>query len=197
MPGLLSQIFGSTPELPTPQSTQQTAITGNTGELGNLGALTTGTDTISAQGAALPYELNLPDYSGLLSSATGNVAQELSGQIPQDVQNLISTEGAERGVATGQGAGSPDTTASLLQALGLTSLGEESQGMQGFAQLMQQTPTGQPFNPASMFVSPESQQAYGVAQAQYNAAPNPVAAGIYGSLQDLQSEALGAAGMFV
>ena len=56
----LSSIFGGTPTLPSPQQSQGQSIQGNVGQLGNIGNLTTGTDSISAQGAALPYQMNLP-----------------------------------------------------------------------------------------------------------------------------------------
>lgn len=187
MANFFSTIFGGTPNLPSPQTTQGQAISGNTSQLGNLGILTQGSDKISAEGAALPYQLNLPDYTGMLSSFSGNVGQQLQGQLPQDVENLLQQQSAERGIGVGEAPGSPNDNAAYLQALGLTSLGEQQQGEQGFGQLVSETPTGQPFNPASMFVDPESQQAYGTAQAYLAAAPSPIASGVIQMLESISS----------
>ena len=98
--------------------------------------------------------------------------------MPQDVQNLIASQAAERGVSTGQGAGSPNANASYLQALGLTSLGQEQSGLTGLEGLIGATPTGQGFSAQSGFVTPEQQQAGQLAANQEAAAPDPQAAGL-------------------
>jgi hypothetical protein len=180
--GFLSDVYGSKYGIPNPTGTAGSAIAGNEANLSGIYGLAMGADAISAAGAQSQYTANLPNYSGMLTQATGNVGSELQGQVPQDVINLLQQQGAERGVATGQGAGGPNTNASYLQALGLTSLGLENQGMQGFNQLYQDTPTGAQFNPSSMFVTPEQEQAAQLAANQEAAAPDPQMAGIMENL---------------
>jgi hypothetical protein len=114
----------------------------------------------------------------MLTQATTNVGNELQGQVPDDVIRLLQQQGAERGVAGGQGPDSPNTNASYLQALGLTSLGMQDRGMQGFHQLYADTPIGPQFNPSSMMVTPEQQQAAQLAANQEAAAPDPELAGV-------------------
>ena len=176
--GLLTGIYGGKYQVPDPGNTAGAAIAGNTGNLGALEGLDLGSNAISAMGAAEPYQMNLPGYSSMLQSASGNVGQELSGQLPQDVQNQIATSAAERGISTGQGAGSPNDNAALLSSLGLNSLEMQNMGMQGFGQLMQQTPVGPQFNPSTMYVTPEQQQAAQLAANEEAAAPQPQLSGL-------------------
>jgi hypothetical protein len=175
---LLSGLFGSKPSVPNPTSTANSAILGDISNLGNEGTLAQGTTEINASDAALPYEMNLPGYEGNLQQASTNTSQELSGQLPQDVQNLISTQAAERGVATGQGANSPNTNASLLQDLGLTSLQEQQTGQNNLNSLIGETPTGQSFNTQSDQVTPEQEQAAQLLSNEIAAAPDPVLSGL-------------------
>lgn len=176
--GIGNAFFGSKPATPDPGNTAATAIGSDIGNLGQINTLTLGTDATSAQGAALPYYMNLPNYGQNLSTASGNVTQELQGQLPKDVQNQIDQAAAARGIQTGQGAGSPNTGAADLAALGLNSLNMQNLGMQGFGQLVQQTPTGAQFNPASMYVTPEQQQQAQLYANQIAAAPDPTASGL-------------------
>lgn len=171
--GWLGDVYGSKYGIPNPTATAGNAISGNLGNLAGIYGLSVGADQASAAGAASQYQLNLPDYTGMLNSATTNVGQELQGQLPADVQSQIQTAAAERGVAGGGGANSPNTNAAYLQALGLTSLGMTQTGMQGFDQLYKDTPTGPMFDPSSMFVTPEQQQAAQLAANQMAAAPDP------------------------
>lgn len=180
--GFLGSVFGSVPQIPNPTTTAGQAVAGNQKDLGNIGSLTLGTDAITAQGAQNAYLQNLPDYAGMLQQASGNVAQELTGQVPTDVANQIQTAAAERGIGSGMGAGSPNETASYLDSLGLTSLGEMQAGQQGFSSLMGSTPTGAQMNPTTMFTSPQDEQAAMTGQAYLNAAPNPVVSGILAML---------------
>jgi hypothetical protein len=176
--GLLQSLYGSKYGIPNPTSSAAAAIGGNIGNLGADTALTEGADATSALGAALPFEINLPGYESNLSQAATNTGEELQGEVPQDVQNLLAEQAAERGISTGQAPGSPDTNAAYLQALGLTSIGQEQQGQSNLSQLIGETPTGPAFNPSSMFVTPEQQQAAQLASNQEAAAPDPQAAGL-------------------
>ena len=174
----LGDIYGQKYSIPNPTATAGNAIAGNESNLAGIYGLTMGADAASAAGAREQYAMNLPDYTGMLTQATTNVGSELQGQVPQDVVNLLQQRGAERGVMTGQGAGGPNTNASYLQALGLTSLGLENQGLQGFSQLYADTPVGPQFSPSSMMATPEQEQAAQLAANQEAAAPDPELSGI-------------------
>lgn len=182
---LLTSLYGSKPATANPVNTAAQAIKGNTSNLAANSNLTLGADTITAAGAQLPFELNLPGYNEMLSTATGNTQQELEGQVPQDVQNLLQQQGAERGVQTGQSTNSPDAEAGYLQALGLTSLGQEQQGQTNLSSLIGETPTGQAVNPANMFVTPEQQQAAAQYANTVAAAPDPEASGLLNTFESV------------
>ena len=121
--GFLGSIYGRIPGVANPTSSAAVATAGDIGDLTQIANLTQGADTISAAGAELPFNMNLPDYEGMLTSATGNVSSELEGKVPQDVIDQLSQSSAERGVATGQGGGSPDTNAAFERALKVQQLG--------------------------------------------------------------------------
>ena len=178
-------VAGQIPGVSNPLSSAGQATTGNRKNLNNIANLTAGADTISAEGAALPFEMNLPGYNSMLDTASANTQQDLSGQVPQDVQNQLQEQSAERGVATGQAPGSPNTNAAYLQALGLTSLGQEQTGMNNLSQLIGETPTGTAFNPASQFVSPQDMQSANQAVQTAQAAPDPGVAGLLSSIMSM------------
>lgn len=175
---LLTSLYGSKPATENPVSSAGQAIQGNTQNLGLNSNLTLGTDTVSAEGAQLPFDLNLPGYQQMLGTSTGNTSAELQGQVPQDVVNQIQQAAAERGASTGQGSQSPNTNAQFLQSLGLTSQNEMGIGQSNLSQLIGETPTGTPFNPSSMFVTPQQQQSADQYANTIAAAPDPEASGL-------------------
>lgn len=66
-----------------------------------------------------------PDYgSALMGDYYGNIQSALSGEVPQDVQNQISTAAAEYGIMTGM-PGSQLAGYAGLRNLGLTSLARQ------------------------------------------------------------------------
>jgi hypothetical protein len=180
--GFLGSVYGQIPGVANPLSSAAQATKGDVGDLTNVANLAQGADTISAAGAALPFNLNLPGYGSNLEQNATNVGQELQGDIPQDVQNQIEQSAAERGIATGQGAGSPNEGAALERALGLTSLGEMQAGQTGLSTLIGETPTGTPFNPASQFVTPQDEQAANQAANNAAAAPDPGTSGLLSTI---------------
>jgi len=166
--------YGGLPQVPNPFATQGSAITGNAGNLQTLGPLSTSLNTLIANNAALPYQLNLPNYGANVGQSSSNITDLLRGQVPQDVVNQLERIGAERGI--GVGPGGPNANAAWLGALGQTSLGLQAQGEQELTAAIGRTPTGQQFNPASFLVSPQQAQ-----EAQYlsnllSAAPDPTQA---------------------
>lgn len=183
--GVLGELYGQVPGVADPTASAGAATVGNRQNLQDIANLSYGADTISAAGAALPFSMNLPDYSGMLQSASGNTSAELSGEVPQDVVNLLQQQGAERGAATGQGPNSPNTNAAYLQALGLTSIGQQQTGQSNLSSLIGETPTGASFSPATMFVTPEQEQSAMQAVQNAEAAPDPAASGLFSSIMSL------------
>lgn len=164
--------YGKVPTVPDPSATQGQAITGNMGNLGNLYGLTGSLNTEIAGQAALPYQLNLPNYQQNIGQAAQNTTSLLQGQIPTDVANQLTQSAAERGISTGA-LGSPNSNAALMRALGTTSLGLQQQGAQNLSQQIAQTPTGQQFNPTSFLTTPQEQQQMQYLANLLGAAPTP------------------------
>lgn len=178
--------YGNIPQVPNPLQLSNQVYQGNLQNLGNLGQLGTGINTQIAQQAALPYQLNLPNYGAMTGKSSQNILSLLQGQVPQDVANQIAQMGAERGVATGS-IGSPNSETALLRSLGLTSLGLQQQGESELTGAVARTPTGQQFNPASFLVSPQQQQEAQYLSNLYAAAPDPT----QNALAQLQNSLLG------
>jgi hypothetical protein len=101
--------------------------------------------------AIAPFIANLPGYQSMLGQQSQNAGAMLKGQIPQDVVNLLAQQSAERGVGSGVSQ-SPNSSAALLSALGLTSLDMQQKGAAQFSQMQQDLPVPELFNPASLWV---------------------------------------------
>lgn len=97
------------------------------------------------------YTRNLPGYSANRTQQSGIIGQQLAGQVPGDVVNQIIQQAAERGISTGL-SGSPNESAALLRALGLSSIGQQQAGMENLDRSIQQTPVPELFAPQSLFV---------------------------------------------
>src|SRR6185369_2163578 len=171
--------FGKVPQVPDPFNTQKGAIGGNMGNLGSLYGLGNSLNTEIAHEAALPYQLNLPNYCAMTGQASNNILSLLKGQVPPDVLAQIGQMAAERGVATGS-IGSPNSNAALLRALGQTSLGLQQQGETELTGAINRTPTGKQFDPTSFLVNPSQYQDSRYLANVLSSAPDPSAAGLAG-----------------
>lgn len=169
-----SQEYGGVPSVSDPLGAMRDALAGDIGALGNIYNLTTGLSSASAAGARTQYESNLPYYGSMLTKGSQNIMENLAGQVPSDVINLLGSQAAERGY--GFGPDSPASNAAYLRALGLTSIGQQNLGQQQLTAAIGRTPVGPMFNPASMIVSPEQQQEAQQAANVFAAAPVPSAA---------------------
>lgn len=167
-----SSPYGGIPQVPSPIATAQGAISGNIANLPSIFDLAKQLNAFSNSQAVLPYLGNLPGYTGMLGQASRNATSLLQGKVPMDVWQQMAQRGAERGVGMGSPS-SPNANSALMQALGLTSLGLQQQGLGNFQTLMGLTPVGQQFNPATMLVSPEQMQSAQAAANLYKAAPVP------------------------
>lgn len=182
--------YGQLPQVPDPLKSQKGAIGGNLGNLGKLGDLFTGLNTQIAQNAALPYQLNLPQYGAMTGQSSNNILSLLKGQVPADVANQIAQMAAERGVSTGA-IGSPNSNAALLRALGLTSLGLQQQGETELSGAVARTPTGKQFDPTTFLVSPSDVQGSQYLANLLASAPDPTAAANAGLLNAFAGLGLG------
>ena len=100
---------------------------------------------------------SIPGYSAMTGTASKNIASELKGEIPQDVQDAIQNSSAAK--ALGGGFGGSGMHGNLVaRDLGLTSLSLTQQGLNSF-QSWQKTAASmyEPsmMNVQSMFISPE------------------------------------------
>lgn len=167
--------YGGIPTVPSPTGTAAEAVAGNIGNLGGLYQLAGGVNQFNQQQAPLGLQTNLPGYQGMIGQSSQNILANLRGQIPQDVVNQITQQAAERGTATGL-AGSPNSSAALLAALGKTSLGQQQLGEQELTTAIGRTPQGPLFDPSKFFVTPEQEQQAQAAANLYASAPVPSAA---------------------
>ena len=164
--------YGLVPQVPDPNASAAAAITGDLANLPSLESLAGQTNAFNTQQAINPYIANLPGYSQMVAQSSGNIGSLLQGQIPPDVLNLLSQQGAERGIATGL-AGSPNANAATMRALGLTSLGLQQQGEGELTNAIGRTPVPQLFNTAQFMTTPGDEQAAQMQANIYAAAPNP------------------------
>jgi hypothetical protein len=75
---------------------------------------------------------NVPNYGALTTTATGNIGNELGGQLSQGTQNLLQDKAAAFGINTGMPGGTPGNTLTnqnFLDNLGMTSEGLAHQGL--------------------------------------------------------------------
>lgn len=122
---------------------------------------------------------NIPGYTGLNTSAVGDIGSELNGSISPGTQNLLQNKAASLGVSMGQPGGGVEnpgntfTTQNLLDNLGITSEQLQGQGLNSLNQFSGTTGAQQ--------LSPELESGIQEQNAVNAATPNPAAA---------QSEAL-------
>ena len=168
--------YGAVPGTPDPVSTANDAITGNVANLGALYDLTLGLDKATAAGAQAGMTANLPGYLANRQLQSNDIAQELAGQVPQDVIDQIAQQSAQIGAGAGMGPVSPLSNSDYLRALGLTSLGMKQTGSTALNAQIANTPVGPQFNPSSMLVTPQAQQSAAMQASLMNAAPDPTQA---------------------
>lgn len=164
--------YGGVPQVPAPAASAGAALSGNISNLAQLYNLAGNVNAFQTGQARAPLIAGLPNYENMLAQSSGNIGSLLKGQIPADVLSQIEQGAAERGIATGS-AGSPNANAAMLRALGLTSLGLQTQGEQELTAAIGRTPQPPLMNPATFLVGPEQQQQAEMAANVYGAAPSP------------------------
>lgn len=168
--------YGLVPRVPDPVATAATAIGGNQANLPGLAKLGTDTTTLSANLAAQPYQMNLPNYQGLLGQASQNITSNLAGVIDPNEWAQLQQHAAERGAGMGISPASPNFSTALIKALDQSIVGRQSLGQQQFNAAVARTPTGQSFNVAGYQLSPQDVQAAQYAANVAGAAPDPTLA---------------------
>lgn len=188
--------FGRKPVIPAlpnlnPSQIQQEAISGNADTLPSLKALGSSVNEYnqSEQLKAIQKALDFAAGPGALTKAQGIVNSQLSGEVPADVQALIQRQSAARGMAGGYGAGSGLSQNNFLRNLGLTSLGQQQQGLSNFQALAGLAPKPQQFDVTSMFFTPQQRLEFAfndrsarfqrdLLNEQVEAAPDPATAAL-------------------
>jgi hypothetical protein len=206
--------YGSKPQVPgfTPIDTQASAATAIGANLNNQpGAqqLASSTNAFNQSQLLTMLRSAIPGYDSIVSKVGGNISSELSGQLPQDVQDQIQRNAAAKSIGGGY-SGSGMQGSLTARDLGLTSLQLTQQGMDSASRwITTQKGTAVPgqFDISSMFISPSQQigvDQYNTAGAfqnqwlknQISAMPDPTAAAYAkGASQDLGafSSAMGSA----
>jgi hypothetical protein len=118
------------------------------GAQGNVAGLTSEMNALNVQGQTQANAARIPGSTALETQSSGNIAQELQGNVPTDVINLIGQQAAERGIS---GA---NTNAAYLRALGLTSLQQQQQGQANLSAADARNPGAPLFDPTSQLLTP-------------------------------------------
>ncbi len=210
----LEDVFGSTPSvapyIPTIFGDEQIkALEDNIAAFPDISKL--GTQyydyMMGMMNQAIPGFSNILSQGGALTSQMeGQASQELAGQIPQHVQEQVQRSSAFQNLLSGGGGGM--ASANTARNYGLTSLDLINQGANlattagNAAQRWAGLASGMIMNPSGMMVTPQQQAALTMQNNLYkqqtqqlqnnlNAAPNPVAAGISGTIMNLLGAYLG------
>lgn len=165
----------ASPEVPEQKRTVSSAATGQkpVAPMPDYGASSRATSDAIANGQRVASQL--PGYSDILTNVGANLKSESAGQIPQDVLDLISRQGAERGIATGS-PGSANSSAAIMRALGLTSLDLTGKAQSGLQSILPTLPGYGIANNSSFYVNPAQSYEAALQAAVFNAAPDPKAA---------------------
>ena len=198
--GSAKDLFGSKPvipTLPTLGEAQKTAISSNQANLGDIAKLATGVNTLNQDQLNLLIDRTLGP--GVRQQVQANLASQLKGEIPQDVQSAIYRGVAERSAgsnAFGGGASSGFDRNITARDLGLTSLDITNKALSSAESWLSkaQAPA---FDATAMFISPAQQNAANQDQFNRNllaakvaAAPDPATRGSFDAFMSVLGEVL-------
>lgn len=165
--GLALGSYGRKPTVPdfptvSADAAQKAAVAGNTANFGDIAKLAASVNTFNQDQLNALIDRALP---GARQQIQSNIASQLKGEIPQDVQNAIFRGVAERtasGNAFGGGGFTRNVTA---RDLGLTSLQLTNNALSSAESWLSKA-TAPQFDVSSMFFSPQQR----LAQENLNAA---------------------------
>jgi len=135
------------PRTPTAAAAESSKY--NTSSASNIGAISDLVNSINLKAQQAANQARIPGAAGLETKSSANIGQELAGQVPTDVTNLLAQQAAETGTSTGM-----NTNAAYLKALGLTSLGQEQAGQQNLSAAYARNPVAQTFDPTTQLLTP-------------------------------------------
>jgi hypothetical protein len=168
--------YGGIPIAPNVIDTARVAAVGNQSLLPDLFQLGAPLNAWTATQARVPYEANLPDYTGMVSQSSKNIGAMLRGEVPLDVVNQIAGTRGGMSAVTGQRPDSAGFNAAIRAALGRTSLDLMGAGESALTGAMARTPTGPQFNPMAGLVTPEQTQQAQMTANLYTSLPYPAQA---------------------
>lgn len=137
----------------TPTAAAGAAQKFNLGSATDLENISDRINQINLAATKTAQQARIPNDPALEAQSSTNIGQELQGQVPQDVQNLLAQQAAERGVAGGFGGG-PNANAAYLRALGLTSLQQQQAGQQNLSAAVARNPAAPIFDPTTQLLTP-------------------------------------------
>ena len=132
-------------------------------------------NTAMAIAAGQSVDRQLPGYDASLANIGSNIKSETAGQLPSDVVTQIEQQMAERGVGTGT-QGSDTNNASLICALGLTTLDLTGTGQSQFQSILPTLPGYNIAQNPSQYVNPAEIYEANLQNTLDASAPDPNAA---------------------
>lgn len=208
---LLGGLFGSGKKVKVPQyqrtdvtAEQAKAIEGNLAVLPEAEKLAEKTNLFNQSQLMSSLRAAVPGIDAIQAQASENLASQLKGEIPQDVQEQIQRSGATKALYGGFGGSSAGRNL-VARDLGLTSLAIADKALDSTSRWIataKNTMVAPQLDVTSMFVSPSQRIAVTQSdnQAQFNrdmaaagaaAAPNPTMAALGGVLSQAGGFALG------
>ena len=192
--GLLAA--GDKPEVPpfrkiNAAEEQLKAIEGNLQAFGPSKELASKVNQFNQQELDQALSSAIPDYNRIKKQASANIASQLKGEIPVDVQKQIQRNAAAQALGGGYAGGGMHRNL-MARDLGLTSLGIQQQGQSSAERWianMRQNALAPQMNVSSMFFTPSQRLAHEVSerdkelqhrmfQASVDAAPDPMLAAV-------------------
>lgn len=139
----------------TPTGAASTTSAYNLGKTstGNVQSISDLVNSINRSAQTAANQARIPGATGLEAKSSANIGEELAGQVPADVTNLLAQQAAERGFGGGT-PGGPNTNAAYLRLLGLTSIGQEKSGQQDLTGAYARNPAAPLFDPTTQILTP-------------------------------------------
>jgi len=206
--GLLDSIFGKklkVPKIPNIDfgDLQQQTVAENLEAQPQASELAARTNQAAQRDALTQLENIIPGVRGILSTIGRNIQDRAAGRLPDDVvQNVLSRANAA-GLSRGFLSGSGQRANLGVRDLGLTSLqiSNPAANLQALG-LAQGVGTRETLSAANMFLTPSQRAGLqlqqnqlqfnrNLAAAQANAAPSPIASGIFNTAASLGGSLLG------
>ena len=169
---LFGELFASAPKIPrfkpiSIEGEQAGAIGQNIANLPGAEKLASSVNTFNQQQLESMLETAIPGYQAIKAKVGKNISSQLSGEIPQDVQDFIQRKAAAKSFSSGFG-GSGMAANLTARDLGLTSLQLTQEGLDSATRWISSAAVAPRFDVSSMFITP--QQRIGFAQQERDSA---------------------------